>query len=380
MRKKNSIIVFSFLIFFTLSCSSGYRALKKGDYYKASIESIEMLRTNPTNQKAQFVFVKSYPLAIKAAQREINIAQAGNELIKYDILVDQLEKVNHLANMIYRCPKANEIVAQPIEFIGELATAKENAAEQAYKMGNIAMNVGTLEQARFAFQYFTKANNYIYGYKNVLGRLEEARYNATLRVLVEKPITSRLYQFTADFFTENLLYEILRNNKSQFIRFYTYEEAGNLNMNDPHQFLVVDFVDFTIENYRDTRNTTNLKRDSVLTVVKDSEGKTEKKYITVTAKLTSYQREIVTRGVLSVRIFDAQSKRIIQQRNFGNQYVWRTSWGSFNGDERALTNEQKAFCERQPEYPPSQQQLFYEFTQPVFSQAVSFLKSVYKNY
>ncbi len=378
---KKIINVFILIIMLLLySCSAGYRAYKKGDYFKASEESIKTLMRSPGNQKAQFVLSKAYPLAMNAAQREIEKAQAGNESDRYYILVEELEKVNYLADLIYKCIKANEIIPTPVEFISELSEAKQNAAHQSYIMGEKSMTAGTVEQARKAFYYFTNANNYVPGYLDVLRRIEDARYLATIRVLIEKPETSPKYQLTANFFSDNFISEITKNQKNQFVRFYTPEEAYNLNMNDPHHVLVLDFSDFRISSYNDKSNVQNFKRDSVKAQSKNAQGKHETVYITANAKVTTYIREIVSSGLLNVRIYETISNKLLQQRTFEGKYVWSTTWGRYSGDDRALTEAQKAFCRRNPEIPPNNQQLFYEFTQPIFNPAVSYIRSVYSKY
>ncbi len=378
-RILQNISIFIVLVFLN-SCSAGYRAYKKGNYYQACVESVEMLMKSPTNQKAQFTLSKAYPLAMNIAQREIEKAQAGNDPFRFDIIVAELEKINYIADLIYKTPKANEIVPSPIEFIPQLSEAKEKAAHQAYIMGEKAMTAGTIEQARQAYRYYSKANNYIKGYLDVIRRMEDAKYLATLRVLIERPLTASRYQLTADFFADNFIYEITKNQRNPFVRFYTALEAYNLNMNNPHHVLVLDFADFRISDYSDKSSVQSFSRDSVPAQSKNAEGKHETVYITANAKVTTFIREIISSGILSVRVFESISNKLIEQRTFEGRYVWSTSWGRYSGDDRALTEQQKAFCRKNPDIPPTNQQLFFEFTQPVFSPAVSFIRSVYTRY
>ena len=149
---------------------------------------------------------------------------------------------------------------------------------------------------------------------------------------------------------------------------------------NPHQYIVLNFEDFSVGNIRETSNTTDIKRDSVKVGTVKVEGKTYNSYNTVKAKLTTSRREISSGGILSLRILDAQNNQEVQRRNFTGSYVWNTSWANFKGDDRALTEEQKRMCNREPQTPPSQQDLFIEFTKPIYSQAVSYVRSVYSKY
>ena len=380
MKKANLFLFICLVALIVTACSTGSTSYKHGDYYKACLEAIERLRSSPKNSKSQSVLVSAYPLAKKTALREIDNALLANQPDKYDILVFQYERLNQLADQIYNCPKAYELIPQPSEYITELSKAKQMAADQAYDLGTKALNTGTLDQARVAYQYFQNANRYVPGYKDALNEMSDARYHATLRVIVQKPYTNASFQYSADFFYNNLLAEIRQNAQNRFVRYYTPEEARKENMRNPHEYIVLNFEDFSIGNVRESTNTTDQKRDSVIVGTVKVDGKTYNSYNTVKARLTVFRREISSGGVLSLRITDAQSNKEIQRQNFTGTYVWHTTWANFKGDDRALDNEQKKMCNREPQIPPSEQDLFTEFTRPIYSQAVSYIRSAHSRY
>ncbi|MFT3752950.1 MAG: hypothetical protein QM800_08755 [Paludibacter sp.] len=380
MKKFYQFLSLCCVILFVSACSTGHNAYKQGDYYKACFEAIERLRSNPDSKKSQYVLTKAYPLAQKETQREIDNARLANGVDQYDILVAQYERMNQLADAIFHCPKANQLIPQPTEYVAELGNAKQMAAEQAYDMGIKAVEANTIEQARLGFQFFNKANSYVYGYKDVIHKIEEARYYATLRVIVQRPYTSNKYQYSADFFYNNLLAEMSQSSKNRFVRFYSPEEASAENMRDPHQYIVLNFEDFSVGNIRESSNTVDVKRDSVIVGTVKVEGKTYNTYNTVKARLTTYRQELISSGVLSLRVVDAQNNRELQLRNFTGQYVWATDWATFQGDDRALTNEEKKMCGQKPQVPPTHQDLFVGFTKPIYNQAVAYVRSVYTRY
>jgi hypothetical protein len=380
MKKANQFLFICLVALIATACSTGSTSYKHGDYYKACIEAVERLRSSPKNSKSQSVLVSAYPLAKKTALREIDNALLANQPDKYDILVFQYERLNQLADQIYNCPKAYELIPQPSEYISELSKAKQLAADQAYELGIKALNLGTLDQARMAYQYFQNANSYVAGYKDALNKMSDARYYATLRVIVQKPYTNANFQYSADFFYNNLLTEIRQNAQNRFVRYYTPEEARKENMKNPHQYIALNFEDFSVGNVRESTNTTDQKRDSVIVGTVKVNGKTYNSYNTVKAKLTIFRREIGSGGVLSLRIIDAQNNKEFQRQNFTGTYVWHTTWANFKGDDRALDNEQKKMCNREPQVPPSEQDLFIEFTKPIYSQAVSYIRSAHSRY
>jgi hypothetical protein len=362
------------------SCSTGSKAYRHGDYYRSCIESIDRLRSSPTNKKSQSVLVKAYPLATQSALREIQNAELANQPDKFDVIVAQYEQLNQLANQVHTCPKSLELLPEPKMYITEISQAKSMAAERAYNLGLKAMEYNTIDQAREALNYFTKANWYVKGYKDVYTKIEEARYNATLRVIVQKPLTSKNYQYSADFFYLNLMSELSKNFQNRFVHFYSEEEAKQIQMREPDQLLVLNFEDFSVGNSKETLKTEDVKRDSVVVGTVQVDGKSYKAYNTVTAQLTTFRREILSGGVLSVRFVDAQTNNILQQNNFSGQYLWFTTWSTFKGDDRALIDKQKTMCAQQAQLPPQHQEMFIEFTKPIYAQVVQYVNSTYSRY
>ena len=94
MKKNYLSILFIVILVLTASCSSGYKSMKKGDYYKAVSDAVEKLRSSPRNEKAQYVLTKAYPLAEKAVRREIENALLSNTQNNYETVVYNYERMN----------------------------------------------------------------------------------------------------------------------------------------------------------------------------------------------------------------------------------------------------------------------------------------------
>ena len=380
MKKIYQILLFCIVVMVASSCSTGNLAYQRGDYFKACQESIDRLRSNPKNSKSQAVLTKAYPLAQSTALREIENARLANGPDQFEVQVFQYERLNLLANDIFNCPKANELIPQPVMYIVELTKAKQMAAEQAYESGVKALSFGTLDQARVAYQYFQNANRFVNGYKDVQQKIVVSRNMATIRVIVQKPYLNDNFDYSADFFYNDLLTGLRQNSQNRFIRYYTPEEAHRENLQNPHQFIILNFENFSIGDLNETSNIKELIRDSVFVGEVKVNGKTYNSYNTVKAKLTVLRREITSGGLLSIRIVDAQNKQEFQRKDIPGTYTWETKWGKYKGDDRAMTDKQKELCTKEPALPPSDQQLFIEYTKPIYSQAFSFIQSVYSRY
>lgn len=377
MRKIVEFFLLLVLVAGLGACASGIKAYQKGNYLTACEEAVSKLRSKPDHEDARYALSNGYPLALSTAQREIDNLSMNMNSANAERVILLYERLNKLADNIYRCPAALELIPQPVEFQREVIDAKNKIAQIAYDEGIVAMDRNTIDQARIAFDCFTLANRYVPGYRDVLNKIEEARYAATLRVIVMNPLLPNRYQLDANFFYTQLMQDVTRNTYRRLVRFYTPDEATALNMNDPHQLLVLNFEDFVVGDTKTSSNTTELKRDNVVVGTTTVNGVKQDVYGTVQVKYTLSRIEIISGGVLSIKIIDPPTGRILYQKNLQGSTVWKSERASFNGDERALSDRQKALVGRRQETPPPPQELFSSFAGPLYADAMKFISSVY---
>ena len=377
MKTVNRLLILMF-VFAVASCASPSKLYKTGMYEQAVTEAVRKLRSSPDKRKHQDVLVQAYPMAVQMALRDVNNALQSNSITRYDVVINRYERLNRLAKEIYTCPKAYQLIPAPREFHTELTQTKGIAAEHYYTQGVKALNERTVQQARNAHQYFLKTNEYVRGYRDVLSKIDEALFAAMLHVVVLAPQTPERFQISAEFFYSNLVTEMNKTNQKKYVHFYTPQEAQNDGMNDPHQLIALDFIDFTVGNIRESKSSQDLKRDSIPIEI-EINGRKSTAYTTAKANFTTYKREIISAGKLRVQVIDASNKRVVEQRTFEGSYTWTSIWGSYSGDDRALSDEQKKLAARQASLPPPNQDLFVEFTKPIFSQVVNYIQSIYRN-
>ncbi len=362
------------------ACSSGNNAYRQGDYLRASTEAVQRLRTAATNKKARAVLESAYPLCVTDALRRTEANRTARDLARLESNIGIYNDMNDLADLIFHTPAALTVIPSPRTFHPELAETKNLVAGLYYDEGVAAMGGGTLESARAAYGCFSKTAFYAPKYRDVQARLAEARAAATVHVVVTRPVTNRGYQLDAEFFYDKLMETITARTFRNLIRFYTPEEASAERLARPNQVIDLDFADFTVGNSRQTTNTTEVHRDSVLVGTTKVNGKDQNVYGTVKAKFTVNRLEVMSAGVLGVRIVNPATGRVVSQRDFANRFVWYSEWASFNGDERALTREQKAMVGRRPLPVPPPQEHFRGFAMPLYMQAADFISSVYASY
>ena len=363
-----------------VSCASSKKSLQRGDYYSAVMEAIRQLRSSPNNKKQQQVLSQAYPLLQENSLRKIKNAMELNATNKYSIAADEYITLNRVADAIFTSPRALQIIPYPQQYNRELSEVLSKAAEEAYQLGEMQLRFNTIEGAREAYLNFMKADEYINGYRDVKTKIALALEMATFKIIVKKPVTPQRYQLTSDFFYNNLMAQISRITGNSFVRFYTEEEAYRERLMQPDQYLLLDFEDFSVGNIRESKSTVELSRDSVLVGTTTVNGRSQNVYGRVKAEFTSFRREVSAQGVLSAKIVNAANNRVEQHRNFPGTFVWFNEWATYKGDERALTDAQKKMAKTEPLMPPPQQDLFIEFTKPIFDQTVNFVRSYYNRY
>jgi len=376
------ILLTPFIIWLLLlSCSSGKKAFERGDYFNATLQAVNRLRSNPNSEKALQAVKDSYPMSLTWFQGKIDDALSTNSPFKYSEVVDYYEKMNRLSDEISRCPAALNIFPKVNYFTGELEQTRKLAAEEQYQAGLVNEKINSRLAWKDAYFNFKQVDRFAPGYKDVKRRLDEAKYNATIKVIVEQIPVPRAYQLTSDFFLRQMIENLMRYRPNEFVEYYSPESADKAKINNPDQLLKMSFDDFVIGQVYDKESVHEVTRDSVeVGTVTLADGKKMKAYNTVRAKLKINHRELISNGVLDVTIIDLLQNNVISQRKFPGQFVWSMEWGSFNGDERALNDKQFAMCKRKPSPPPGPQDLFIEFTKPIFNQVTPFLKSFYQKY
>lgn len=236
--------------------------------------------------------------------------------------------------------------------------------------------------ARQAYENFEKCDALLGGFRDVLSKLDESYEYGSHKVVVEQVlVTSRAYQLSNEYF-QNKVNEFLQTNKrlNKFVRFYSPEEASSIRLKPDH-VIKLEFDDFVVGQTLIQSNTeTVTSKDSVQVGETTVAGKKISVYNKVTAKLTKSRKSVLSSGVLDMQIMDFRSKSVVNQEKFRGDYSWFCEWGNYNGDERALTADQKRICNTREINPPPSQQLFVEFSKPIYDRLTSKIRDYYKNY
>lgn len=363
------------------ACTSGTKLYERGAYYESVMASVQKLRQNPDHKKSIEALKSAYPMALDFLQTDANNQIASNSPNKWRNAIASYDKINQMYESIRQSPKALKIIKDPKNFYSEIAPLKEKAAEESYNAGIDALMKGNRDEAKKAYYNFADAQTFSPGYKDVVEYLDKAKDEATLKVIVEQLAVPTRYSLSGDFF-QNKVEEFLHQNYPDrgFIKFFTPEEAKVIKLARVDQYLRIQFDDFSVGNTNVTERIETMKKDSVKVGEVKVNGKMIPAYNTVTAKITTVRKEVISRGLLSMIVVDGKSNGVLTHKKFSGEYTWFSTWARYNGDERALTDKQIELTKRKELQPPPAQDLFLAFADPIYSQLTSGLQSFYRSY
>ncbi|WP_293311814.1 hypothetical protein [Pedobacter sp. UBA5917] len=358
-------------------CTTGKNALQKGDYDLSVEKAVSRLQNSPKNSEATEVLKTAYDLALKDHLRKIDEAKMSNDLFRWESVMYDYQKINQLADNINSCPACLGIVPNPTKYISELAESRYNAAAARYGSGLGYLRENNRLAAKKAYYEFEKVLNLQPDYKDTKAKMDDAYWAAVTRVVVQPIIVnSGMYKLSADYFQQQIDQYIAKYSRNKFVIFYGEEQATNQKI-VPDQVLSLNFDDFVVGQTYVKERVEKLKRDSVVI------GETREKrpiYGTVKATLSIFEKNISSSGLLDMSITDWKSRKLVRQQKFPGTYIWRDSWASFNGDDRALSKEQLAITRRKEQLPPPPSALFLEFTKPIYNQLVNDIGAFYNSY
>ena len=253
------------------SCTSGKVAYEKGNYDEAVLKAISRLRKNPNNKKASQTLMDSYPLTISWHRDNINRAKQSNDDFKWERVVREYKQVNYLYEQLNRCPACLRLVYDPVHYVTELNEAREMAAAVRYQRGEEilarARTTRNRGEAIEAYRHFEMACKLMGEYKDARDKLAEARFLATLKVVVEPIPAHRNLEISHEFFENKILEFVESMQVNEFVQFYSYTEARNIGLEQPDQIIQLQFDEFVLGQVYLKEKEVQLTKDSVVLAV-----------------------------------------------------------------------------------------------------------------
>jgi hypothetical protein len=375
---KNQIWKYAILLIILAACSTGKKALQKGDYFSAVLKAVERLKSSPDNKNAIKVLEDGYPMTLEWSQEEIDMVISSNSVFKWEQAINIMNQVNQMSDAIRSTPAARKIISNPKTYTSELNMATEKAAEERYNAGLAELDVNTRESARIAYDHFAKANQYVGNYKNSRELMITAKELATLRVVLQAiPVNTQRYRLSSEFFY-NQVFEYLNNQfrPSGFVNFYSPFQAEKEGLKNPDFIVDMEFFDFSVGNLKQTEKEEKVERKVKI----ETRDTTKVEYKNYMAKIKTFSDQVLSGGTLRVRIIDPANDKIMSDELVPGSFTWVNEYAMFVGDKEALDSRQLELTRRKALPLPPEQDLFIEFTKPIYSQVTQNLNRFFRRY
>ncbi len=373
-----SLAVLSAILF---SCKSGEKLYNKGRYDEAVITFVKKLQRRPTDATSLNLLPQAYNAAMDFHEGRAKQALASNDELKWESVKTEYRYMQNLYNVIRSSPAANAVV-KPKDYSSAITGALENAAEARYARGVELLERGDKLSARQAFDEFDAALRLTPNYKNAQQLRDEAYAMGLVNVVIsEIEVRSPYYKFTAGQFRDALVHNLQTRNINTFVKFYDEREVRGDKQFQPDQYMEMRFMDFVVgQTYVDRYSRDVSKVIQVPGNKKDSTGKAIMVDITVKATVFVTTKTVASNGLLDYRIIDVGNNRTLRQDRVPGSFTWRNQFGTYRGDERALSDEDKRLMGGRDIPPPPPQDLFLELTRPIYDRLASDLRSFYTQY
>jgi hypothetical protein len=107
---------------------------------------------------------------------------------------------------------------------------------------------------------------------------------------------------------------------------------------------------------------------------------TKVEYKNYVAKLKTFSDQVLSGGTLRVQIIDTANDKIMSDELVPGTFTWVNEYAIYVGDKEALDNRQLELTKRKALPLPPEQDLFIEFTKPIYSQVTQNLNRFFRRY
>jgi len=342
------------------------------------MKAVDRLKSSPDNKNATNVIRDGYPMMLDWTQEEMDQVLSTNSTDKWERAIGLMEQVNRLSSAIRSTPATRNIINNPKTYTSELTMAYEKAAEMRYNAGLEELKLNTKESARRAFDDFYATNRYVEGYKDVQELMQEAKEMATVNVILQTiPTPSIKYKLSSEFFYDQV-FKYLNNQygPNSFVQVYSPYQADKEGLDRPDFIVDMEFFDFSVGNLTHSEKEENLENKVKI----ETRDTTQVHYKTYKAKLKTFTDQVVSGGRLRVRVYEPSTDRLLVDDLVPGSFTWVNDYAMYVGDKEALNKQQLELTKRKVLPLPPEQDLFVEFTKPIYSQVTGKLNRFFSRY
>jgi hypothetical protein len=388
--KKSLLLIFSFLAL--TACSSvkrGQQALNKGNYTEAiaiAVEKLQKDKDKKANQEHILILEAAFKKHAEATRKRISFLQKdGNPANSREVyrlytgLQQVQQQISHLLPLnLYS--KNREAKFKFADYSEDIIASRNAYADFLYQESRGLMQKNDKIAYRQAHHKLSELEHLYPNYKDTEQLLEESHFYGTDFVFVELKnetplvIPQRLEQELLDFNTYGLD-DFWTEYHASMSNDYRYDFAVNLNFREI-QVSPERVLEREIPLEAEVLESSYYKKDRKGEFVLDSLGNKIKieNYVTVKGILykTIQTKTLALQG--KVDYIDLNQDRLLNSYPLGTEFIFENVFGSFKGDERLLTKEDKVLLQNRFVPFPTNEQMLVDASEELKGQLGPILK------
>lgn len=337
--------LFSAALFFA-GCKTATKAYNKGDYADAIELGIKRLQKDPSDFETRDLVKSAYTFAVNQYEANVRSLSASAADNRYEAILREYNRLQDLYQTIQQSPEAAKAI-NPTNYNEYIQTYRTKAAEVHLANAEKWMAEGTKRAYREAYAAYNSALRYQNSAD--IKRKRDDAYNAAVTKILVIPIqnyggNNYHTNFQLQQFQNDVMRTLANNINDNFVRFYSEWDLRNSSL-EPDQVLEMNLGRLRIGQPYDQRTQRDATKEVVVKETVYKADSVVKQYATVRARIINTRRILVSEGELYITIRDVKG-RIIWNDRFTGEHRWQTEFATYTGDERALTDNDRALLNR----------------------------------
>ena len=381
MRKFYSII--AFMAFLFTSCKSPAKLYDKGNYNDAMDAAIKKLQKDPNDYESREVLKSSYKYAVSEYEDRIRILSNGSSETKYDQIYLQYDQLQNLYEKIRKYPAIVQFM-KPADYSDFVETYRNKAHEDHIAKGDKWMESEDRRSYREAYYEFRKALRYKPDDFDTKKKTEDAYEAAVVKVmLIPMDVMNNNYYYSNSSyqirnFQDALIRNLNYNSGNEFIKYYT-EWSTESKRIQPDEIVEMRMGRMNIGQPYDQSSNRQVSKEVVIKERVYSKDSVVKEYGKVYANVITTKRTLVSDVDMYVTAREPKG-RILWSDNLRSEHQWKTEFATYTGDERALTESDKALLNKKDNKAPQQDDITNDLLSKLQNDVTYRLRNYYNRY
>lgn len=322
--------------------------LDKGQYDRAIDRSAKKLQKSPGKTKELEVLKEAYELANMFDRERIEFLELEGLDDNWIEIFELYEQLNQRQNKVRRLPVQVRNEFTYYNYDEEIIKSKSAAANVSYRRGLEFMDRGDKAAYREAWREFERTASFFPDYEDVDKKLLESLTNGLNHTLFLVENNSGM--IVPEYFETELSKIALRDLNTRWLNFDTYE-----NEHRTYDYLLVlniSEISFSPESIerriihesKEIRDGFRYEYDDDGNVQKDSLGNDIRipdfKNVSVEITEVIQQKSAFVGG--SLDIYELETDQLVRTENVSVESVFENRFGTYSGDQRALSKQNAA--------------------------------------